>query len=73
MALFTLVPTLLEQQLGLPRRQHWEVYLPVLIGSFIAMIPLMLFAERQQQVKKSFLLAVGLLLAALVLMGFDYV
>lgn len=72
MALFTLVPALLEQQLGLPRRQHWEVYLPVLVGSFIAMIPLMLLAERKQQVRLAFLVAVGALAASLVLLGAGY-
>lgn len=72
MALFTLVPTLLEHQLGLPRRQHWEVYVPVLIGSFIAMIPLMILAERRQQVRLGFLVAIGALIVALVLMGLAY-
>lgn len=72
MALFTLVPTLLEQQLGLPRRQHWEVYLPVLVGSFIAMIPLMVFVEKKRQVRSGFLIAVSALCVALLLMGFAY-
>ena len=29
---------LLEQQLGLPRTRHWQVYLPMLVGGFIAML-----------------------------------
>ncbi|HQQ64269.1 MAG TPA: MFS transporter [Pseudomonadales bacterium] len=64
MACFTVVPTLLEQQLELPRKSHWEVYLPILVGSFIAMLPLMIIGERKRQIKKVFLLAIGLLVLA---------
>jgi predicted MFS family arabinose efflux permease len=72
MALFTLVPPLLESQLGLARGQHWEVYLPVLVGSFFAMIPVMVLAERYRQVRWAFRIAIGSLIIALALMGLAY-
>jgi len=44
-AAFTVVPLLLEQA-GLARTMHWQVYLPVLFGSFLLMLPVMIRAER---------------------------
>lgn len=72
MACFTVMPALLEQQLGLPRAKHWEVYLPVLVGSFIAMLPLMIVAERKRQMKRVFLIAVGMLAIAFGWLALDY-
>lgn len=44
-ASFTTVPLLLEEA-GFPRGMHWQVYLPVLFGSFLLMLPVMIRAER---------------------------
>lgn len=63
-AIFVVVPTLLEQ-LGLPRESHWQVYLPVLVVSFAAMVPLMLAAERIRRVREVFLGAVAVIALAL--------
>lgn len=68
-AAFVAVPGLLENQLGLDRPHHWWVYLPVLGGSFIAMIPFMVLAEKKRRLKGVFTAAVGLLGAALLLMA----
>ncbi len=72
MAAFVVVPHLLEKQLGLDRQHHWEVYLPILGGSFIAMIPLMLIGEKKQLVKPIFVFAVGALVFALLFLGAAY-
>ncbi|MEZ5539723.1 MAG: MFS transporter [Pseudomonadales bacterium] len=72
MASFVVVPRLLEKQLGLDRSHHWEVYLPVLGGSFIAMIPLMVIAEKKRRVKEIFVLAVAVLVFALLFLGAAY-
>jgi MFS family permease len=72
MAAFVVVPHLLEKQLGLDRQHHWEVYLPILGGSFIAMIPLMLIGEKKQLVKPVFVFAVGALMFALLFLGAAY-
>lgn len=72
MAAFVVVPHLLEKQLGLDRQHHWEVYLPILGGSFIAMIPLMLVGEKKQLVKPIFVFAVGALVFALLFLGAAY-
>ena len=72
MASFVVVPHLLEAQLGLDRRHHWEVYLPVLGGSFVAMIPLMIIGEKKRMVKPVFVFAIGALAFALLFLGAAY-
>lgn len=72
MASFVVVPHLLEEQMGLDRSHHWEVYLPVLGGSFVAMIPLMVIAEKKRLVKEVFVLAVSVLVFALIFLGAAY-
>ncbi len=72
MASFVVVPHLLEQQLGLDRRHHWEVYLPVLGGSFVAMVPLMVIGEKKRLVKQVFVFAVCALAFALLFLGAAY-
>ena len=46
-AAFVGLPAVLEQALGVPREQHWKVYLPVLVASVLGMVPLIVLAERQ--------------------------
>lgn len=66
-AVFVVVPQrLLDQQLA--SDSHWQVYLPVLIGAFVLMVPLMILAMRKQQEKGYFLFAIGLLIVSLLLM-----
>ena len=72
MASFVVVPRLLESQMSLDRSEHWKVYLPVLGGSFIAMIPLMVIAEKKRLVKEVFVLAVAVLVFALLFLGAAY-
>lgn len=58
MSSFVVVPSLFESSLGLERSRHWVVYLPMLLASFILMLPLMLFAEKKQKVKPVFVGAI---------------
>ena len=70
-ALFVVLPLVLRDHLGLPREQHWKVYLPVMLGAFVVMMPFMMAAERRGRQKLSFLGAVlGLALANLLLAAF---
>lgn len=68
-AAFVAVPGLLENQLGIDRPHHWWVYLPVLGGSFVAMVPFMILAEKKHRLKQVFTGAVALLTAALLSMA----
>lgn len=61
MANFVVLPVLLYQVLELEGDYHWQVYLPLLAGAFVAMLPFILLAERKRQVRAVFLGAVALL------------
>lgn len=63
MALFVVVPFTLRAA-GLPPDNHWEVYLPVMGGSFVLMVPPLIWAERKGQIKPVFIVAIAMLLAA---------
>ncbi len=62
MASFVALPLALVEQGGLPREQHWPVYLGTLCLGFISMVPFILYGEKKRQMKRVLLGAVGLLL-----------
>jgi predicted MFS family arabinose efflux permease len=68
MALFVVVPFSLRNA-GLPAASHWQVYLPVMAGSVLLMVPPMILSERRGQQKLAFLASIGVLLAAQVLLA----
>jgi predicted MFS family arabinose efflux permease len=63
MALFIAVPLDLRAA-GLPVERHWEVYLPVMAGSFVLMLPALTGAGRARRLQATFIGAVALLLLA---------
>jgi len=63
MAIFVVIPVALVTHGGLPVDEHWKVYLPVVLGSFLLMVPPLMYAERRGRMKILFLGSVGLLLA----------
>ncbi len=69
MACFVVMPLILESQLGIGRDHHWQVYLPVLILSFIVMVPFIIVAEKRRKIKPVFVFAVVLLALASWLLG----
>ena len=66
LAMWVAVPALLVQA-GLPKAQHWQVYLPAVLGSFVLMGG-MFALERRGHLKQVFLAAI--LLIGLVQIGF---
>jgi MFS family permease len=63
-AMFLVVPTrLVEAGLELPA--HWKFYLPVVLASFVLMVPPILYADRRNRPKPVLLGAVAMLVAAL--------
>lgn len=68
-ACFTVLPVLLLQNGGLPAAHHGWVYLPVLFGSFIAIVPAIIMAERKRKMRQVFLLAIAVLAAGLALLS----
>ncbi len=60
MALFVQVPFMLRDN-GVPVARHWLVYLPVLVGSIVLMMPAMMRADRPGHGKPVFIGAVAVL------------
>lgn len=69
MALFVVVPFALQAHL--PAGSHWRVYLPVMLGAIVFMLPPMLLAERRGLQKPVFVGAVTVLIGALALLMFS--
>jgi MFS family permease len=63
MAMFVVIPHALIDYGGLPLADHWKVYLPVVVGSFILMVPPILAAERGGRLKSVFLGSIAVLAA----------
>jgi len=64
-ACFVAVPVVLVSKVGLPSPGHWMVYLPILLVSFVFMIPLMIVAEKKRRIREVFLVAIALLCISL--------
>jgi MFS family permease len=67
-AMWVLLPAELISTGGLPVAEHWKVYLPALLLSFVIMVPAIIVAERFSRMKLIFNAAIVLLL--LVQFGF---
>jgi predicted MFS family arabinose efflux permease len=62
MALFVVVPFELRGA-GVPADRHWQVYLPVMAGAFVLMVPPVMLAERWGRQKAVFVGSIAVLLA----------
>jgi predicted MFS family arabinose efflux permease len=58
---FVVLPPLLRDQLQLPPAHHLWLYLPTVVLSVVAMVPLIVYAERQARLKQVFIAMVALL------------
>ncbi len=63
-ASFVVLPLVLRDQAGVAASVHWKIYLPVLVCSVLAMLPLIVLAERRGRTRPVFLFAIALLIAA---------
>lgn len=64
MAMFVVVPFAIIESSGMHENQHWQIYLPVLIASFILMVPAIIYAEKQAKIKRIFVGAIAIMLVA---------
>jgi len=58
MSSFVALPLALVEKAGLPKEQHWWVYLTALLISFFAMIPFIIYGEKKRKMKRVLLGAV---------------
>ena len=63
-ASFVVLPLILRDEAGIAAADHWMVYLPVLLCSVLAMLPLIIQAERKGHTRPVFLFAIMLLVVA---------
>lgn len=61
MAMFTVMPLILLKTGGLDANHHWQVYLPIMVGAFILMIPAIIYGEKKAKLKQVFVAAVALM------------
>jgi MFS family permease len=61
-AIFVIVPSALVEYANVPVADHWKIYLPVVLASFVIMLPPIFIGEKQGKVKQVFVGAIMLLL-----------
>lgn len=62
-SIFLAIPRVLRDNLNIIQSEHWQIYLPVLLGSMVLLIPFIIYAERKRKLKQVFsgaILALGL-------------
>jgi len=60
-SMFMAIPFYLINQGDIPLNQHWVIYLPVLAISFIFIVPMIIFSEKKNKTKESFIFSIALL------------
>nr|RNF64402.1 MFS transporter [Acidithiobacillus sulfuriphilus] len=70
-ALFVVLPLVLidPKHPLLSQADQWMLYLPVMLLSFVAMVPLIVIGEAKRKLKEVFVLAIAILVAAVVWMA----
>ena len=64
MAMFVVLPAWLVERAQLPLADHWKIYLPVVVASFVLMVPPIAWGERAGRLRAVVLGSIALLLAA---------
>jgi MFS family permease len=62
MSMFVVLPNVLVSAGGMPVDQHWKIYLPVVLASFVLMLPPIFLGEKRGQMKMVFVSSIFLLL-----------
>ncbi len=62
MSMFVVLPNVLVGAGGLSIDQHWKIYLPVVLASFVLMLPPIFLGEKRGRMKQVFVTAIALLL-----------
>ena len=63
-ATFVALPFALRDRAGIEVADHWHIYLPVLLISLVAMVPLVIIAEKYRHIKGVYLCAILIVAAA---------
>ncbi|MEC5399487.1 MFS transporter [Uliginosibacterium sp. H1] len=71
-ALFLVVPRLLVDLHGMPAGRHWQLYLPVVLVSFVLMAPVIVVAEKRGWIRQVLLCCICLLAVSQLLLIVGY-
>lgn len=71
MMIFMVVPSLLVSTGGLAVAEHWKVYLPAVLASFVFMVPAIIYAEKRRQLRTVFVAAIILLLLTMLVLALE--
>lgn len=63
-ATFLVVPSVLQDNVGLDASDHWWFYLTVMVTSFFAMVPFIIIGEKKRRMKAVLTGAIGLLIVS---------
>lgn len=69
MGLFVVIPFALLKTAGIDQNHHWMIYLPVMAGSFLLMVPAIIYGEKKARLKEVFLAAIALMFLAQLLLA----
>ena len=69
MALFVVVPFALLKSAGIDQNQHWMIYLPIMAGSLLLMVPAIIYGEKKIKLKEIFIASVALMFVAQLLLA----
>ncbi len=61
---FLVVPQILQASLSIPNDRQWVIYLPVMVVSFLFMVPAIIIAEEHRRMKPVFVGSIALLAAS---------
>ncbi len=64
MAMFVVVPLAIMQASDLTVNEHWKLYLPILLGSFMLMVPAIIIGEKKGKLKQVFVGAIAIMFIA---------
>lgn len=66
---FTIIPRVLRDELGMESINHWKIYLPVLLISFILSVPQIIIAEKYRKMKPLFIIAIITIACSQIILG----
>lgn len=71
-ASFVLLPHLLIDYAHLPANKHGWIYLPIVLGGFIAAVPAIIIAEKRRKIKQVFVFGISLMALSLLVLAREY-
>ena len=71
-ATFVVMPVVLTEHAGLAPAIQWRFYLPILVLSFLTMVPFIILAEKKRLMKPVFISAIGIILLAQLMLAFVF-